>query len=333
MKWLHSHLKRFLFYRQFILFTKRVSFPGFQGESIYNVMHFFFKQILDEDLNMRASALAFDFFIALFPAIIFLFTLIPFIPINDTKDEVLKFFEQILDKATFETIKVTINDILRKKHSGVLSFGFALALYFASSGFFSLMKLFNKYSHTKETRTFVKQRIVSIFLALFFSVLIISSVVLITAGEWGTQWLLSHHLIKGKTVVTVLTVVRWIISIALFFTTISSIFYFAPSKKHKWNFISTGSTLAVILSLLSTILFSYYVNNFASYNKIYGSIGTLIVVLLLIQFNCMIIQIGFELNVSIENAVLKARKELKEALQSSIEAKVESKGNEIKWRK
>lgn len=323
MKWLHQFLSRFLFYCKFIGFTQRVSFPGFQGESIYNVMHFFFKQILNEDLNMRSSALAFSFFIALFPAIIFLFTLIPYIPINDTKDEVLKFFEQILDKSTYETIKVTINDILRKKHSGVLSFGFLLALYFASNGFFSLMQLFNKYAHTKETRTVIKQRIVSIFLALFFSVLLITAVVLITAGEWGTNWLLAHHWIKGKTVVNILTVVRWIVSIALFFSTISSLFYFAPSRKHKWKFISTGSTLAVILSLSSTVLFSYYVNNFASYNKLYGSIGTLIVVLLLLQFNCLILQIGFELNVSIENAVRKRLKdvnlyqELKTELQAS----------------
>jgi membrane protein len=309
MKWLHTQLMRFLFYREFLAFTQRVSFPGFRGESVYNVMHFFFKQVLNEDLTMRSSALAFSFFLALFPAIIFLFTLIPFIPIDDTKDEVLKFFGQILDKATYESIKVTINDILRKKHGGVLSFGFFLAMYFASNGFFSLMQLFNKYSNTKETRTLIKQRLVSIFLALFFSVLIIISVMLITVGEWGTQWLVNHKWIKGRTDVTILTIVRWIISAALFFTTISSLFYFAPSKSHRWKFISTGATLAAILSMISTVLFSYYVNNFASYNKLYGSIGTLIVVLLLIQFNCMIIQIGFELNVGIENAVRKHRKD------------------------
>lgn len=331
MQWLHRFLKRFSFYRNLIAATKRVSFPGFRGESIYNVMHFFFRQILNEDLNMRASALAFDFFIALFPAIIFLFTLIPYIPINDTKDEVLKFFEQILDKSTYQTIKVTINDILRKKHSGVLSFGFILALYFASSGFFSLMKLFNKYGHTTETRTIIRQRLVSIFLALFFSVLIISSVVLITAGEWGSKWLASHHWIKGKTEVLILTVVRWIITVALFFTTISSLFYFAPSKKHRWNFISTGATLAVILSICSTMLFSYYVNNFASYNKIYGSIGTLIVVLLLIQFNCMIIQIGFELNVSIENAVSKRNAERSDIDKASPLSSPEPPRNEINF--
>jgi membrane protein len=291
-------------------------------------MLFFFRQLYNEDLNMRSSALAFSFFIALFPAIIFLFTLIPYIPIDDTKDEVLKFFEQILDKSTYQTIKYTINDILRKKHSGVLSLGFVLALYFASNGFFSLMKLFNKYAQTKETRTFIKQRLVSIFLALFFSVLIITSVILITAGEWGTQWLVSHHWIKGRAAVTILTFVRWVITVALFFATISSLFYFAPSKKHKWRFISTGSTLAAILSIISTIFFAYYVNNFASYNKVYGSIGTLIVVLLLIQFNCMIIQIGFELNVSIENAV--RRHHYDDLQRNDIKTQAESTLNEVR---
>ncbi len=327
MKWLHRIMFRFLAYRHFISFLKRTSFPGFQGESVYAVMHFFSRQMNDEDLNMRSSALAFSFFLALFPAIIFLFTLIPFLPINDAKDEVLKFFEQILDKSTYETIKGTINDILRKKHNGVLSLGFALALYFASNGFFSLMKLFNKYSHIKETRTIIRQRIVSVFLAMFFSVLIICSVVLITAGEWITHWLVIHHWIKGKAVLTILTIVRWIVIVILFFATISSLFYFAPSKNYKWKFFSIGSTLAALLSIVSTILFSYYVNNFASYNKIYGSIGTLIVVLLLIQFNCMIIQIGFELNVSIEQVVRKRKKE-KPAVK---EKEIERPRNEIKY--
>jgi membrane protein len=327
MKWLHDFLVQFGFYRHFIAFTKRVSFPGFQGEPVYNVMHFFFRQMNNEDINTRSSALAFSFFIALFPAIIFLFTLIPFIPIDDTKDEVLKFFEGILDKSTYQTIKVTINDILRKKHSGVLSLGFVLALYFASNGFFSLMKLFNKYGHTKETRTIIKQRLVSVFLALFFSVIIIVSVVLITAGEWGTNWLVVHHWIKGKAAVNILTVVRWVITIGLFFTTISSLFYFAPSARHKWRFISTGSTFASILSISSTILFAYYVNNFASYSKLYGSIGTLIVVLLIIQFNCMIIQIGFELNVSIESAVLKHHVEGRAHAEKE---RIVSRKNEIK---
>lgn len=329
MKWLHRILLRFPFYRHFISFLKRVSFPGFQGESVYAVMHFFFKQMQDEDLNMRSSALAFSFFLALFPAIIFLFTLIPFIPINDAKDEVLKFFEQILDKGTYESIKGTINDILRKKHNGVLSLGFALALYFASNGFFSLMKLFNKYSQVKETRTIIRQRIVSVFLAIFFSILIVSSVVFITAGEWLTHWLVVHHWIKGRAAVTILTFVRWVMIIALFFSTISSLFYFAPSKNYKWKFFSIGSTLAASLSIVSTILFSYYVNNFASYNKVYGSIGTLIVVLVLIQFNCMIIQIGFELNVSIEQVVRRRRKEKAGSMKSGKDTGNERPKNEI----
>ena len=330
MKWLHKFLLRFFFYRHLLSVLKRISFPGFQGESIYSVMHFFFKQMHDEDINMRSSALAFSFFLALFPAIIFLFTLIPFIPINDAKDEILKFFEQILDPATYKTIKGTINDILRKKHSGVLSLGFILALYFASNGFFSLMKLFNKYSHIKETRTLIRQRFISVFLAFFFSLLILSSVVLITAGEWLTHWLVVHHWIKGKTVLTILTIVRWMVIVALFFTTISSLFYFAPSKNYKWKFFSIGSTLAALLSIISTILFSYYVNNFSSYNKIYGSIGTLIVVLLLIQFNCMIIQIGFELNVSIEQVVRKHKKnKLNSKIKEDDDRRNESPKNEI----
>ncbi len=316
MNRVHHYLLKWKLYRQLIAFSERTSFPGFQGESIYSVMRFFIKQMANENLNTRSSALAFSFFLALFPAIIFLFTLIAYVPIDDTKDEVLRFFQGILPDATYQAVKNTINDILRKKHGNLLSVGFLLALYFSSNGFFSLMQLFNKYSHSRETRSYIKQRLISIFLALFFSILIVASVGIITLGEDLLQWMLGHHFIKGRAMYNMLTVVRWLITLGLFFTTISSLFYFAPSKKHKWSFISAGSTLATILSVVSSLVFSYYVNNFGSYNKIYGSIGTLIVVLLIIQFNCMILQIGFELNVSIENAV---RDRLRESRRKPLE--------------
>jgi membrane protein len=328
MAWLHRFLLRYKIYREIIAFTQRVSFPGFQSESIYSVMRFFYVQMSNEDLNMRSSALAFNFFLALFPAIIFMFTLIAYVPINDTKDEVLRFFQVYLPDSTFQAIKSTINDILRKKHGNLLSIGFLLALYFSSNGFFSLMKLFNKYSHAKETRSFYKQRLISIFLAVFNTVLIVVAVGLITIGESGTHWLITHHFIKGRNVANFILVLRWIVTLALFFTTISSLFYFAPSKKHKFKFISAGSTVASILCVISSILFSYYVNNFGSYNTVYGSIGTLIVVLVLIQFNCMILQIGFELNVSIESAVKKHRME--EAQKKKVMEEEEAKVNTVK---
>lgn len=290
-------------YRKVLSLSQRITPPGFQGESLYSVSRFFFKQMADEELYIRSSSLAFNFFLALFPAIIFLFTLIPYLPIEDSREEILKFMETVMPHNVYLAVKETINDILRNKNNGLLSLGFIMALYFSTSGFDNLMEMFNKYSHYKETRSYYQRKLVSIKLAFVISVFIFAAVALITFGEDSIRFLVKHHIIKGKVNYTSIAIIRWVSIVGLFLSIISALFFYAPSKKHKWPFFSAGSIMATVLAIIATYGFSYYVNNFGSYNKLYGSIGTLIVVLLLLQFNCMFLLIGFELNVSIENAV------------------------------
>jgi membrane protein len=121
-------------------------------------------------------------------------------------------------------------------------------------------------------------------------------------NEYFIRWMFHHGWLKNKTQLFIILTFKWLVIAALLFFTISFIYYYGPAKKRKWRFISAGSTLATCLSILTSIGFSYFVNNFGQYNKLYGSMGTLIVVLLWIYFNSLILLIGFELNASINKA-------------------------------
>lgn len=285
-----------------IAYTKRVALPGFDHLPIFYVADFFITGLQRGSVVMRAQALAFSFFLAIFPAIIFMFSLIPYIPFGNFQDELLDLIRNFLPSSAYTTARTTIEDIIKIQRGGLLSFGFLTALYFTTNGFMSLMKGFNSSYHAVESRSPFKQRIVAIILTFILSVLVMVATILIIGSETATKYLVKHHILKTKTQVFLLLIGKWAVVLALFFFAVSFLYYYAPSKKKVWRFISPGSTLASTLSILVSTGFAFFVNNFGSYNKIYGSIGTLIVILLWIYFISLILILGFELNASIENA-------------------------------
>jgi membrane protein len=288
--------------RSFVASTKNVALPGFDHLPVYDVADFFFTGIQRGSIKTRAQSLAFSFFLALFPAIIFLFSLIPYVPVHSFQDQLLDLIRNLLPNNAYEATRSTIEDIIKHQRSGLLSIGFLLALYFTSNGFMALMKGFNSSYHVSEKRSPVKRRVAAIVLTLILSVLLILATVLIIFGEIAIRYLVEKHILKTKTQVWMLLLGKWVVVLALFFIAISFLYYYAPSVKKRWRFISAGSTLATVLTILTSIVFAYFVNNFGQYNKLYGSIGTLIVIMLWIYFNSLILLLGFELNASIDNA-------------------------------
>jgi membrane protein len=288
--------------RSFVVYTKNVALPGFDNMPVYDVADFFFTGIQRGSIKTRAQSLAFSFVLALFPAIIFLFSMIPYVPVHNFQDQLLDLIKNLLPTNAYEAMRTTIEDIIRHQHSGLVSVGFLFALYFTSNGFMALMKGFNTSYHTSEKRSPVKRRIVAVILTLILSILLILAIVLIIFGEVAIKYLVVKHILKTKTQVWLLLLGKWMIVLALFFIAISFLYYYAPSVKKRWRFISAGSTLATLLTIITSIVFTYFVNNFGQYNKLYGSIGTLIVIMLWIYFNSLILLLGFELNASIDNA-------------------------------
>ena len=302
MSKVYKYLMRFKFFSVLIKLTKRIYIPGFEGLPLFDVSTFFYKGMKNGAINTRASSLAFKFFLALFPAIIFIFTMIAFIPAKGFQDELLKIIKDLLPDNAFSLASSTITDIIKHQHGGLLSITFIVSIYLSTNGINAMINSFNKSHHYIETRKPVQQYLVSFILVFSFPIMIIISISLVVFTEYILHQMVHWGWIKTKTIVLAVRTGRWIIICVMFFLSISFLYYLGPAKKNNWRFISAGSTLATLLSLLTSILFTYYVNNFASYNKVYGSIGTLIVILLWIYFNSMILLIGFELNASIDNA-------------------------------
>ena len=283
-------------------YSKRVALPGFEGMPIYNVADFFFTGIQRGSIVTRAQSLAFSFFLAIFPATIFLFSLIPYVPIQNFQDQLLLLIRNLLPHNAYESTRETIEDIIRHQRGGLLSLGFAFALYFTTNGFMALMRGFNSSYHEQEKRSPWKRRIVAVVLTMILSVLLIVATVLIIFSEVTFKYLVKKAILKSKTQVVLILLGKWIVVFALFFFAISFLYYYAPAVRKKWKFISAGSTFATILTIILSIGFAFFVNNFGQYNKVYGSIGTLIVILLWIYFNSLILLLGFELNASIDRA-------------------------------
>ena len=282
--------------------SKRLVLPGFDGMPLYDVADFFFTGIQRGAIKTRASSVAYSFMLALFPGIIFLFSLIPYIPVRGFQSELLALLQDIFPKEAYVAARSTIEDIVKHQRGGLLSLGFILALYFTTNGISALIDGFNKSYHAKETRTAMGQRIRAILLTTILSLLIIAAILIITFSESVTKYLVKEHIIRTQGQFIILYLGKWIVIASLFLFAISFLYYVGPALHKRWRFFSAGSLVASFLSILTSVGFGTFVNNFGSYNKVYGSIGTLIVIMLWIYYNALILILGFELNASIDNA-------------------------------
>ncbi len=282
--------------------AKKIKLPFFEGVPLYDVALFFYHSIVKGSITTRASAIAFSFFIAFFPFIIFLFTLIPFIPIDNFQNELLTLIQDMVPPVTFKAIENTVIVIITQPRGDLLSFGFFAALIFSTNGLASMISAFDATIHTIHRRNWMSQRITAIYLLIILSLMLTIVIALITSGEIFIQYLQENQILQDHFTIFLLTFGKWIIILALLFFTFSFLYYMAPAKKTKWRFISAGGTLSTVLSVLTIIGFSYYINKFNQYNELYGTIGTLLIILLLMYVMSLILLIGFELNASIHQA-------------------------------
>jgi membrane protein len=280
----------------------RLVLPGFDGVSVNHVIDFIIKGFRKGVLVTRASSIAFNLLMALLPASIFLFTLIPFIPIPNFQEELLKLFESILPVNAFKFMETTIIDIVTNKSGGLLLFMFIATIIFSTNGIHAVIHAFVVSAHTFKSRTWVNQRKISIILLLIVVMMIALAGFLVIFGKMVVNELVALDILERKMTIVILVLLKWILVVLLLFFAISFLYYLAPAKRTDFRFISPGSSLATILFILTSLGFSAYVNNLGQYNKLYGWIGTLMVILVWLYLNSIALLIGFELNVSIKAA-------------------------------
>jgi membrane protein len=283
--------------------TKRIYLPGFQGVPLFDVVKYFMSQVRKVGINDRARSIAFSFLTAIPAAMIFICTLIPYLPVSrQIEHQLLLITKDIApNQNTYVLVSQFLQDFLEKPRVGLLSFGFLLALFYSSNAMIGIMRSFNKSLIYNTRRNTLQTRWMAIRLtALVLCMVIGSVIILVTQAELLGDVLRGMHVRRNDhSYRWLFRTLRWVVIIPLFYLTIACIYKYGPAVQKRWSLFSPGTLLATGLTILTTLAFSFWVNRFGTYNKIYGSLGTVMILMVLVYFNSFVLLIGYELNVSI----------------------------------
>jgi membrane protein len=279
---------------------QRLTLPGFERVPVIKVLQLVLKEIFSPVLMLRAKAIAFSFFLALFPSIIFLFSLLPYVPIDNFANEIIGYLKRVApNKEMVNLFLPIVNDILGQPKVGVLSIGFLLIIFFMKNGVITMMQSFNVHFDHKDPFLFVKNQIKSIILTLIILFLFVSTIFLLVLGKTIMTFIFNFFDYDGQFLVVLIDFLRYAISISLNVLVVSILYNYGPALKIQQRFITPGSILATTLIIGVSLLFSKYIIHFGNYNKLYGSLGTIMLTMIWLYWNSMAILIGFEINRSI----------------------------------
>ncbi|MBL4605744.1 MAG: YihY/virulence factor BrkB family protein [Flavobacteriaceae bacterium] len=289
---------------------KKIKIPGLEGMSLYDVLEMYTIGIVEGALTTRASGIAYSFFMAIFPFMLFVLTLIPYIPIEGFQESLMTLISEILPPKTFEAVDTVLLDIIKNKQAGLLSFGFLVSIFLMTNGVNAIFGGFEFSYHVKEARNFLRAYFLSMLVSLIMALFLV-----VTVAFTGFYQLLLKAAIKKEWIgdeTLLLSVGRGALFVIMIFTIVSLLYRYGTKSGKYSRFFSPGSIFTTTLSILTFYLSSYYVNEFAQYNELYGSIGTLLILMLFIWLNAIILLLGFELNASIYSLRLKNKTEATE---------------------
>jgi membrane protein len=286
---------------------KKIKLKKHENLSLYRFLKIFINNIQEDEIMDRANGVAFNFILAIFPTIIFLFTLIPYITVyfpTINEKSIMAFLGDLMPSNMYAITSSTIQDIVHNQRGGLLTLGFVLALYLATNGMMTLMRAFNACYRTVERRNWFAMLFTAACLTIMLSVVLCFASALLILGQIAlhqitadvsqmSNFRLDHYSIFF------LYLLRFVVIFVVFFIAISFIYYFGPAVHYNWKFFSVGSFIATLLFMGISYGFSFYVANFSSYNKVYGSIGALIALMVWIQLVTAVLLFGYEINASL----------------------------------
>lgn len=276
----------------------KIKIPGFEGMNLYDLLEMYISGIVKGALTSRAGSIAFSFFIALFPFALVLLTLIPFVPIEGFQDDFIAIIFKILpSKEASDAVSHVLNDIANNKYGELLSFGFILAIFLMTNGVNAVLSGFEYTFHEIQTRTVIRQYLVSLAISLVLAFLLLITVAIIILIEFFINSLNEQGVVSDTNFW--LSSLQFIVLIGMLFVSISLLYYFGTREGRKSSFFSAGTILTIILFLINFKIFQVYLEKFSQYNQLYGSIGTVLIIMLFIWLNSIILLLGFELNASL----------------------------------
>ncbi len=280
----------------------RIHPPGLQGMDLYAFLRFFAVGLKRGKITSRASSVAYKFFIALIPAILFVLCFIPYVPIEGFQERLITLIQEVFPPEIYLYIEQALMDVLTVQRPDLLSFGFLMALFFSVNGMHSVMRSFDDSYHKTDNRSDLIQYLISLLLVFILAFLVILIIASISLGENFLQNLIDSGILQKKSSFLLLKYGKWLLLALFVFVSIALVYYLAPSHKKKFKEIIPGAVFSTIFSLIITLGLNYFISNLARFNEFFGSIGTLIATLLWIYYNSIILLLGFEFNISIVNA-------------------------------
>jgi membrane protein len=291
---LEHKLEKIPVIKYLVRFGKSIKLPYSEGLTLYHLLELYISGIVKGDISYRAGAIAFSFFMSLFPFALFLLNLIPHIPLEGFREDFMQFVAENVPPNTYDAIKGILDDIFKNSQGSLLSIGILLAILLMSNGMNAILSGFQSSLHITIKRTYFRQYALAIGLSIFFAILLIFTVATIVTLEVIIHQLISTGFLTDD--VYLLKLARYAVLIAMVLTITSLLFKFAAAETRNSDFFSYGSVFSTILFGLTSFGFGIYVVRFAKYNELYGSIGTLLVLMLYLWINCFILLLGFELN-------------------------------------
>jgi membrane protein len=309
MKYRYKRLFLTLTFGRFIIgWMKKIRFPKHENVSLYKIVKVFLRNLMQDEILDRANGVAFNFILAIFPAIIFLFTLIPYVSAffpDINTESIMEFMGEMLPASMYDVISTTVLDIVSNQRGGLLTFGFLFAVYLSTNGMMALMRAFNACYRTIESRGGLKTRLVATLLTLNMAFVLFLAIILLVVGQIVLDYVMNiqHMVDLSDFTVFLIFVLRFVVIFIVFFLAISTIYYFGPAIHYNWRFFSIGSMIATTLCMGVSYGFSFYVTNFATYNKVYGSIGVLIALMVWIQILAIVLLVGYEINATLHDSI------------------------------
>jgi membrane protein len=297
-KEIEKNLSRIPIVNLLVKYGKQIKIPGLAGMSLYDVLEMYGIGIIRGALTSRAGGIAFSFFMAIFPFMLFILTLIPYIPIDGFSEGLFSFIKDVLPPQTFDSVDSVLIDITNNQYGGLLSFGFFGSIFLMTNGINAIFGGFEYSYHVNDNRNVFKAYLISLAVSLLISLFLIITITLVILYEVALVkmndkgWLNTESLnlfFYGKNVLFLIMI----------FTTVSLLFRYGTKQVKQIRFFSAGAILTTLLSLFTFYLFGIYVVKFAQYNQLYGSIGTLLILMLFVWLNAIILLLGFELNATL----------------------------------
>lgn len=296
--------------KQVVYLLRKIKLPWLHGMSLYELLDLYFYGIIEGDISYRATAIAFSFFMALFPFALFILNLIPYIPIQGFQEDFLDFVKESVPPTTYDAIYKIINDILHNSHSGLLSTGFVMAIFLMTNGVNAILGGFESahHIHVSLKRRFFRQYVVALGLSILLSILLLITVAAIVIFEVFIQKTKIQDVLSDK--IHLIEMGRYGFVILMILIATSILFKYGIKHDKKRVLISIGSVVTTILIIISSYFFGIWVIKFSKYNELYGSIGTLLVVMFYIWINSIVLLLGFDLNASIHHIRSEKQKEI-----------------------